>query len=124
MVGRSAEQGYAFAQAALADMYLAGLGVKRDDYAAANWFQRAAEQGNAEAENKLGILYLKGIGLVEDDSMAASLVFQGSGTRSAIPKQIWLRSTKQGAESPAISLMLICGVSYPLGTNKIPICGT
>ncbi|MDH3455539.1 MAG: trypsin-like peptidase domain-containing protein, partial [Gemmatimonadota bacterium] len=54
--------------------YAGGLGVARDDVAAAAWFRRAAEQGVARAQYHLGALYAVGLGVEQDDVEAAHWV--------------------------------------------------
>jgi TPR repeat protein len=54
---RSAEQGYAPAQAMLGEMYLGAAG---DRGKAERWLQRAAEQGNTEGQFWLGATYENG----------------------------------------------------------------
>ena len=44
-------------------MYEAGLGVVKDDVAAAHWISLSAEQGNAAAQTVLGLFYDTGKGL-------------------------------------------------------------
>lgn len=53
-----AEQADAKAEADLGFFYHHGLGVPRDDAAAATWSIKAAEKGQAEAQLLLGTLFL------------------------------------------------------------------
>jgi hypothetical protein len=66
-----AEQGHPAAQAALADLYLRGRGVPKDEAEAIRWFRRAAEQGYANAQVQLGALYGMGQGVPQDFAQSA-----------------------------------------------------
>ncbi len=65
-----AEAGDAEAQAALADLYITGLGTPEDAAEALRWYRRAAEQGEPVAQQNLGDFYQRGIG-VERDPVSA-----------------------------------------------------
>jgi len=65
-----AKRGHADAQAAVAWLYLNGLGVARDEREAARWYERAARQQQPEAVYFLGTLYLAGRGVGRDDYRA------------------------------------------------------
>lgn len=65
-----ADENDAKAQAAVAFLYLKGLGVRQDDARAAAWYRRAAEQGQPEAQFFLGTLYHLGRGVPQDDRLA------------------------------------------------------
>lgn len=74
---RKAEQGDVNSQFSLAEMYMHGKGVAKDDAKAKEWIQKAApqtqiaaEQGNAIAQYFLGIMYGAGIGVLKDYSKA------------------------------------------------------
>jgi uncharacterized protein len=58
------------AQAAVAFLYLKGLGVRQDDVRAADWYRRAAQLGQAEAQFFLGSLYYLGRGVPQSDRLA------------------------------------------------------
>jgi hypothetical protein len=58
------------AQAALAFLYLKGLGVRQDDVRAADWYRRAAQLGRPEAQFFLGSLYYLGRGVPQSDTLA------------------------------------------------------
>lgn len=68
-----AEAGDAGAQNQVGVMFGAGLGVPRDDMAAAAWFEKAAAQGNERARGNLARLHLLGLGVPRDPAKAASL---------------------------------------------------
>jgi len=53
----AAKQGYVKAQYEVGKCYLSGLGVKRNQEEAINWFHKAAEQGDAEAQENVADLY-------------------------------------------------------------------
>ena len=50
---KAAEGGMVEAQLALADAYMAGRGVPRDEAAARHWYAQAARQGNEAARMRL-----------------------------------------------------------------------
>jgi uncharacterized protein len=58
------------AQAAVAFLYLKGLGVRQDDVRAADWYRRAAQLGRPEAQFFLGTLYYLGRGVPQSDQLA------------------------------------------------------
>ena len=68
---KAAEQGNAFAQCTLGDLYETGKGVPKDYALAALWYRKAAEQGYADAQESLGDLYETGDGVSEDYALAA-----------------------------------------------------
>jgi len=57
----------------LAQMYLDGNGVPRDDVKAAYLLSNASVLGNVDAKEMLGRLYAEGRGLQRDDELATSL---------------------------------------------------
>jgi len=61
-----AEQGQAFAQFAVGDLYEYGLGVPQDYAEAMRWYRKAAEQGERMAECNLGLMYYLGRGTSRD----------------------------------------------------------
>lgn len=61
-----AEKGSAGAQLFLGFMYAGGLGVTRDNAAAAGWYSEAAERDNTLAQVKLAIMYSNGAGVPVD----------------------------------------------------------
>ena len=56
---KAAEQGNAFAQYKLGDMYDKGEGVAKDAAKAKEWWQKAADQGNDAAQESLKLLAAK-----------------------------------------------------------------
>lgn len=67
---KAADQGDAFAQAKIGNMYFKGLGVTQDYVEAMRWFRKAADQGDAPAQALVGYLYKKGLGVPKDDAQA------------------------------------------------------
>ncbi len=65
-----AEQGDAWGQFNLGEMYAKGRGVTRDYVTAVKWYRKAAEQGHALGQNNLGVMYEKGQGVAQDDREA------------------------------------------------------
>jgi len=70
---RSAEQGYAPAQAKYGDCLIYGSGVKKDSSAAVRWYTRAADRGDASGQRALGLCYDAGTGVREDARRAVEL---------------------------------------------------
>lgn len=63
---QAAVQGHPDAFMFLAHRYARGLGVARDDIAAARWFRRAASADNAMSMTALGLLHAAGRGVPQD----------------------------------------------------------
>ena len=67
----AAEQGHAYAQFRLGQMYATGgEGVLKDAGEAVRWYRLAAEQGDAEAQRNLGQMYAIGAGVLKDAVLA------------------------------------------------------
>ena len=66
-----AEQGNSTAQTVIGVIYADGLGVVRDNVAAASWMRRAAEQEQVLAQLNLGEMYERGQGVDQDLTEAA-----------------------------------------------------
>jgi TPR repeat protein len=66
----AAEQGYAFAQHHLGNMYLQGAGVTKDAQEGLRWIRLAAEQGLSIAQGHLGLMYEAGEGVPQDPVQA------------------------------------------------------
>ena len=62
----SAEQGFALAQFALAEMLHNGEGGDPDEAKALEWYRKAAEQKHSSAEYNLGLAYKSGNGVAKD----------------------------------------------------------
>ena len=58
-----AEQGFAQAQYLVAEMYIIGEGVSKNEAEAAKWYRKAAEQGDADGQTGLGFSYALGTGV-------------------------------------------------------------
>lgn len=70
---KSAEQGYAPAQAKYGDCLIYGSGVAKDSSAAVRWYTRAADGGDAGGQRALGLCYDAGTGVREDARRAVEL---------------------------------------------------
>jgi hypothetical protein len=57
-------------QCGVANKYLRGEKVARNEAEAVKWFRQAAEAGSAEAQNQLGDCYADGIGVSKDEHLA------------------------------------------------------
>ena len=71
LIRRLAEQGNAFAQSSLGEMYQMGEGVPENLVEAAEWFRLAAEQGHARSQRAIGFMYMEGEGVARDDAEGA-----------------------------------------------------
>jgi uncharacterized protein len=77
-----ADRGDAVCQEIVANMYLRGEGVARDEVAAFNWFRLAAAQGRTDAQFQLGVMYRDGLGAPRDGRLAMHW-FQAAADRGA-----------------------------------------
>lgn len=78
-----ARAGNAQAMVEIATMLTSGLGVARDDKAAADWLRKAGELGNAEAWAELGGLYVEGAGVPRDMAEGERLLKKAAAAGSA-----------------------------------------
>ncbi|MCV3238761.1 tetratricopeptide repeat protein [Mesorhizobium sp. ZC-5] len=69
-----AEAGEAPAQTLVAEILSRGLGVKRDETAAAKWYQLAAEQGVPEAQFQYALMLIDGRFVTKDPKAAFALM--------------------------------------------------
>jgi len=67
----AAKKGVSFAQAALADMYADGIGLRQNWVEAVQWYRAAAGQGHITASQTLGHMYASGDVLAQDYLEAA-----------------------------------------------------
>lgn len=74
-----AGQGDAEAGLYLGYVYRNGIGVARDEHAAAHWYTQAAQQGLPEAQYELGLMYELGLGVAQDPGEAARWYGLASG---------------------------------------------
>lgn len=63
---QAAKQGDAKAQFGLGLMYDRGIGVKKDNFKAVEWYTKAANQGYAKAQSNLASMYVTGEGVPLD----------------------------------------------------------
>lgn len=66
------------AQTLIGEIYLQGLGVRRDIATATEWYEKAATQGVAEAQFQLGMIFLDGGAEFGDRKRAAELLQQAA----------------------------------------------
>ncbi|TNF97691.1 MAG: outer membrane lipoprotein-sorting protein [Gammaproteobacteria bacterium] len=66
----SAKKGNTRAKHLLGNIYLDGLGIEEDEFAAFRWYKEAAEAGLADAQYQVGLMYYDGIGTPEDGEEA------------------------------------------------------
>lgn len=69
-----AENGDPAAQTLVAEILSRGLGMRRDDAAAAKWYARASEQGIPEAQFQYALLLLDGRFVPKDEKQAFALM--------------------------------------------------
>lgn len=89
--------GHARAQSTLGIAYQDGNGVRRDDVAAAQWFQLAAAQGHRAAQYALASMYEEGSGGLTKDRAKA--------------RQLYLLSANQGFDKAQFEV----GLAYEVG---------
>jgi TPR repeat protein len=65
-----ADGGLAAAQCLYGECLLGGVGVAKDEPAAAVWFRRAAAQSHAGGQHNLGVCYSLGLGVTRDEGEA------------------------------------------------------
>lgn len=75
-MSRSAEKGYAAAQAQLGFYYASGIGVTRDEEEAVRWFKMAVKQGHAQAQASLANFYSRGTGGLSRDLNEAARLYK------------------------------------------------
>ena len=83
-----AENGDAFAQYNLGNMYRVGHGLWENDKTAVKWYTLAAEQGYASAQYFLGWMYADGEGVIQDNVRAHMWlnIAASSGNKDDAPK--------------------------------------
>jgi hypothetical protein len=85
---RTAEQGYALAQANLGAFYLINQGgLAKNEREAARLFKLAADQGYAPAQLPLGLLYLNGQGGLTKNEREAARLFKLAADQGYAPAQ-------------------------------------
>ena len=94
---KAANQSYAAAQLALAELYATGQGVVRDDQQYIFWARKAADQGYAVAQDALGYAYSDGRGVPKDDQQAA-VWFRKAADQGYVPAQNRLGFMYQNGE--------------------------
>jgi uncharacterized protein len=81
----------------LADMYLGGLGMRRDPAKAFQLWKKLADLGNDEAQDVLGYFYLDGVGTDRDPGKA---------------EQFFVRSAEQGNKNAMSELALYYSLGF------------
>ena len=64
--GKSADQGYSYAQYYLGNCYYYGWGTEQDYAEAVKWYQKSADQDNSYGQYMLGECYYNGNGVTQD----------------------------------------------------------
>lgn len=106
---RSADQGYAPAQANLALLYDHGQGVPQSDDDAIKWYRLAADQDEPHAQHGLGEMYRNGYGVERDlveaykwTNLAAQQGhIEAMGNLSALAKRMTPEEIAQGQAAAA-----------------------
>ncbi|MBL8517398.1 MAG: sel1 repeat family protein [Betaproteobacteria bacterium] len=75
-MSRSAEKGYAPAQAQLGFYYANAIGVSRDEEEAVRWFKLAVKQGHAQAQASLANFHSRGAGGLSRDLNEAARLYK------------------------------------------------
>ena len=73
-----AESGFAEAQANIAWLYQAGLGVEKDLQKALQWYRLAIAQNHAVAKNNMAVMYENALGVKQDYNKAFNLYSQSA----------------------------------------------
>jgi hypothetical protein len=81
-IKKAAEEGSAKAQHVLAEMYAAGVRVRKNKRSALKWMRLAVDQGYEDAIVSLGRMYEDGIGVPQDMNEA---------------KRLWTLAAEQGS---------------------------
>ncbi len=97
---KAADQNYAAAQLALAELYATGQGVAQVDQQYIFWARKAADQGYAVAQDALGYVYLEGRSVPIDDQQAAAW-FRKAADQGYVPAQNKLGFMYQNGEGVA-----------------------
>ena len=92
---KTAEAGEAPAQNALANLYYLGLGGKKDQARAAQWYLKAAAQDHSPAHVNIARMYRLGLGVKQDviRSYGWLLYARANGNEKA---EIWMRAVVSG----------------------------
>lgn len=95
-----ADNGNAFAQADLGDMYYHGVGIGQNYSKARQYFIKAAEQSHSRAQYNLGVMYENGYGVEQDYEQAIDW---------------WCKASEQGHWGAAynIGMLYYKGVGVP-----------
>lgn len=83
---KSAESGYRLAQTEIGNMYLMGVGRKKDFGQAMDWFKKAAEQNEHAALYNIGTMYEKGEGVEKNHKRAFSYYKRASENGDVVAK--------------------------------------
>lgn len=90
LLNRQARTGHVDSQYRLANLYLRGEGVTRNNRQAAYWYQQAAANGHPLAQHRLANLYHKGIGVGQN--MIKAFQWHTRAARAGHPGSInWIR---------------------------------
>lgn len=73
-----AHLGDAAAQTLMGELYLRGLGVKRNDEEAARWYRLASEAGVSEAQFRYAVMLIEGEGVAADPAAARELMHRAA----------------------------------------------
>lgn len=92
---KSANQGYAKAQAALAFFYENGLGTNVDNRLAFLFYKKAADQGHSGAQRNLGLFYELGKGVAKDLNQATFWYEKSAKQGSTVAKRYLARVKKK-----------------------------
>lgn len=91
----AAEQGHAFAQERLGELYMGGMGVEENQKLGVMWLRKSAAQNNTDACRALGLCYWYGDG-VEEDNDEAKKWFQKALELGCEGAQKWIELLEQG----------------------------
>jgi len=91
-----------------------GVGVDKDEAAAAYWFTEAAKHGHGPSEHELGLLYLSGRGVPEDHAAAEKWFSQAAahgedGAKRALANLRERQHCEASAKTELFGVKLLCG---------------
>lgn len=103
-VVKLAENNDPIAEYKLAQIYLKGLDVRKDEKAAQKWLERAAEHGNADAQYEFGLALREGRGVIQDFERAVKWLQHAAASGHARAQYELGRMYLSGTGLPADSV--------------------
>ena len=123
---KAAQEGYAPAQARLADI----LDKAEEDVEAVDWYRKAAVQGNAAGEYGLGQMYLKGEGVKKDAEQARVNIVRAAEKNYLPALLLMMEAYRTGGMGLAVdpakadeweARVIALSPGYQRATTKVPV---